>query len=76
MGDKKSEVSLEGSMSRDELLTYLEEFTASMRAGAVRVEQGDEQLVLTPAAQVTLGVRAKAKKDKLSFRLELSWERD
>ncbi len=40
----------------------------------MRVEKGDEQVVLNPADVVTLEVKAKAKKAKQSFRLELSWE--
>jgi amphi-Trp domain-containing protein len=74
MGDKKSEISFEGTMSLEEVLSYLEDFTASVRGGTVRVEAGDEQVVLTPAEVVKLAVKAKAKNHKQSFRLELSWE--
>lgn len=74
MSDKKAEVSFEGTMTLDKVLTYLEELTASIRAGSIRVEKGTEQVVLQPADVVTLEVKAKAKKHKQSFRLELSWE--
>lgn len=73
MGDKKSELSFEGSMNLDELLSYLEEFAASMRGGTVRVEKGEQQVVLTPADVVKLAVKAKSKGDAQSVRLELSW---
>lgn len=78
MGKKsgeKREVSFEGTMTLDKVLGYLEEFAASVRAGTVRVEKGEDEVVLTPADVVKLAVRAKAKKGgKQSFRLELSWE--
>ena len=74
--DKKAEVSFEGTMTLDKVLSYLEELTASVRAGSIKVEKGVEQVVLQPADVVTLEVKAKSKKNKQSFRLELSWEGD
>ena len=76
MADKKAEVSFEGTMTLDKVLSYLEELTASVRAGSIKVEKGVEQVVLQPADVVTLEVKAKSKKNKQSFRLELSWEGD
>ena len=76
MADKKAEVSFEGTMTLDKVLSYLEELTASVRAGSIKVEKGIEQVVLQPADVVTLEVKAKSKKNKQSFRLELSWEGD
>ena len=76
MGDKKAEVSFEGTMTLDRVLSYLEELTASIRAGSIKVEKGVEQVLLQPADVVKLEVKAKSKKDKQSFRLELSWEGD
>ncbi|PRP90727.1 hypothetical protein ENSA5_61610 [Enhygromyxa salina] len=73
MSAKQSELSFEGDMSRDELLSHLEEFAASMRDGTVRVELGEQQLVLTAAEVVKLAVKAKTKGDAQSVRLELSW---
>lgn len=76
MADNKTEVSFEGTMTLDKVLSYLEELTASIRAGSIKVEKGVEQVMLQPADVVTLEVKAKAKKNKQSFRLELSWEGD
>ena len=78
MGDKKhkkQEVSFSGTMSRDEALAYLEDFTKSVRSGAVRVERDGSLVLLNPGEVVKLEVKAKSKKDKQSFRLELSWNR-
>ena len=61
-------------MTLDKVLTYLEELAASVRAGSIRVDSGGEAVVLQPADTVTLEVKAKTKKNKQSFRLELSWE--
>lgn len=74
MGDKKNEVSFEGTMTLDKVLTYLQELATSVRAGTIRVEKGAEHVVLNPADIVHLEVKAKRKKAKQSFRLELSWE--
>ncbi|MFV8749870.1 amphi-Trp domain-containing protein [Nannocystaceae bacterium ST9] len=74
MGEKKAEVSFEGTMTIEKVLSYLEELTASIRAGSIRVEKGGEQVVLHPTEVVRLEVKAKTKKDKQSFQLELSWE--
>ena len=74
MSDKKAEVSFEGTMTLDKVLSYLEEVTASLRAGSLRVEKGVDSVVLTPADVLTLEVKAKVKKDKQSLQLELAWE--
>ena len=74
MAQSKSEVSFEGTMSLSEVLAYLEGFTASLREGAVRVEQGEDQVILRPGEAVALAVKAKSKKSKQSVRLELSWD--
>jgi amphi-Trp domain-containing protein len=76
VADNKAEVSFEGTMTLDKVLSYLEELTASIRAGSIKVEKGAEQVLLQPADIVTLEVKAKTKKHKQSFRLELSWEGD
>jgi amphi-Trp domain-containing protein len=76
VADHKSEVSFEGTMTLDKVLSYLEELTASIRAGSIKVEKGVEQVTLQPADVVTLEVKAKTKKNKQSFRLELSGEGD
>ena len=72
--DKKHKLSFEGTMSLSEVLAYLEEFTSNVRSGEVRVERGEDHVVLTPSEQVKLEIEAQTKKHKQSFRLELSWD--
>lgn len=74
MSDKKVEVSFEGTMTLDKALAYLEGLVASIRAGAVRIEKGEDLVVLTPGDVVKMEVEAKAKKGKQSLQLGLTWE--
>ena len=73
MSDKKGAVSFVGSMSREQVLDYLQDLAAGAREGAITIEHGEEQLVLHPAEEVELAVKIRAKKDKRSLRFELCW---
>ena len=52
---------------------YLEAFCDGLRKGRVVVERGDEFVVLPVADLVELEVKAKKKRDKAKFSMELSW---
>ena len=74
MSDKKSAVSFAGTMSRTEVVDYLQDLASGAREGAIQLELGDEEVVLHPGANVELAVKIRAKKDRRSLRFELSWQ--
>ena len=76
MGEKKREVGYTGTLDREQTLATLRELAASVRAGSVRVEQGEEHITLSPAATVTLSVEAREKKGHRRVRLALRWDEE
>ena len=74
MSDKKSAVSFAGSMSRAQVVDYLQDLATGAREGAIQLERDDREIVLHPAQSVELAVKIRAKKDKRSLRFELSWQ--
>jgi len=73
-GDKKS-VAFEGQLDLNKALDYLKSLQTALKKGTAYVQNGTGVVGLEPAAQVTLSLEAKSKKDKQSIKIELSWEK-
>ena len=75
-GTSKREVEFKATMSRDQLVTYLEDLAASLKEGNVCLAKGDESVVLELTDTVKVAIEAKEKKDKCKLSLELTWRPD
>jgi amphi-Trp domain-containing protein len=60
-------------MEVQDLITYLDDLTAGLKAGNIVVKQGDKSLNLTPPQMIEVEIKAKQKKNKDKFSMELSW---
>lgn len=69
----KKEVSLKGSMDVKSVITYMEDLVASMKAGTVVVQRGDEHVTLKPMSPVEVEIEAEQKKGKETLLIELAW---
>ncbi len=76
MGKDKHEVSTKVIMQVKDVIAYLEDLTASLKAGQVCVQQGNEFVTLKPAEAIEVEVEAVQKKDKEKFTLEISWKNE
>jgi amphi-Trp domain-containing protein len=72
----KKEAKLKGLMSIDQVVTYLEDLTTSLKEGKICVRQGEQFVTLCPDQMVDVEVKASAKKGKEKFEMELSWHRE
>ena len=70
---EKKKVALEQTREFEAAISYLEDLVASFKKGTIVVEQGENNVVLTPAPFVTIEIEAKKKGDKEKFSMELSW---
>lgn len=69
-----NKVEIEGAMDLSQAITYLEDVLASLKDGLIKVEAGNDIVVLRPAAAVDFEMSASQKKDKEKFSLKLSWK--
>ncbi|MBL4847192.1 MAG: amphi-Trp domain-containing protein [Planctomycetes bacterium] len=70
---KKNSFEHESLQDRESIVAYLEALTAGLRAGQVRISQGDQELILEPEGLLTLGIRAVRKRDRTRLDLRISW---
>jgi len=54
-------------------IQYVEALTASLKAGAIRVQHGSEELTIFPGSIVDIKVDAYKKKEKEKISINLSW---
>lgn len=69
----KQELTVKGTMDLHRAVSYLEDLVASIKAGAVFVQQGDKVIALKPKKVVDVEVEVSQKKGKEKFVLELTW---
>jgi amphi-Trp domain-containing protein len=74
-GDEKRSVSFEGPVGVDEAIAYLKSLQTALKKGTVYVQSGTEVVALSPAAEVTMEVEARTKKEKQSIKFSLRWEK-
>jgi amphi-Trp domain-containing protein len=69
----KEKIVAKGRVEMDEVVRRLEEILHSLKSGRVRLEHGDEQMVLTPGGFAELEVEASRKEGKQKLSLEVTW---
>lgn len=70
-----TKVEIEGAMDLNQAISYLEDVLNSMKEGVIRVETGDEMVMLRPSQAVDFEMSASQKKDKEKFSFKLSWKK-
>lgn len=71
--DKKTKVSFDASMGREEAVSYFEAIVAGLKSGTIQFRQGEESLTLDVGDQVGVAVKAQRKGEKGKVSFELSW---
>jgi len=73
MSKDKQELSFEGEMPIEKVITYLRGLSDGLAEGTVPVESGLERVVLEAAPSMTMKIKAKVKKRDNNLRIELDW---
>ncbi len=73
---KENKISHQQHMKRDDLVGYLENLVASLKAGKIVIERNGQFVSLTPPGTVNLELQAKTKKDKGELSIEISWRQE
>jgi len=71
----KDKIKLEGAMAVAEVVAYLEDLTAGMRAGSVCMTVGQDFLRLKPRGVMEVSIKVAQKKDKEKISMEVEWAR-
>lgn len=66
-------IALKTVQGLSEAAAYIEDFSRSLRAGKILIEQGMESMTLCPPEMVEVEVEVRSKKDKQKFTLAVSW---
>ncbi|MEZ5993881.1 MAG: amphi-Trp domain-containing protein [Planctomycetota bacterium] len=69
----KASVEFEAPIQREEAVSYFETLVAGLKKGSIHLRQNDEELTLTPPAQLEVKVKASRKKDKEKLSFEIVW---
>jgi amphi-Trp domain-containing protein len=70
---KKVKIDFEGSMARNEAVSYFEAIIGGLRSGRLEFKQEGQTLVLSPPDRLEIEVKAQAKGDKCSVVFEIEW---
>lgn len=73
---KDSKLSHQERMKREDLITYLEDLTRSIRDGRIVIEKSGRFLSLVLPSTVQMELEAKTKKDKGELSIEISWKNE
>lgn len=68
-----SKIKVQGVMSLDQAVRHLEEILEALKQGGVRLQAGEDILVVQPQAMVEFEMKAARKKDKEKIEIEISW---
>ena len=71
----KDKIKVEGAMAVAEVVAYLEDLTAGMRAGSVCMTVGQDCMTLKPRGVMEFSLKVAQKKDKEKLSLEIEWNR-
>lgn len=71
---QKEKVSVEGAMTRRQVIGYLECMLAGLRDGTVRLEHQDRTIALTVPDRLELEITAKRKGQHSKLEMEISWQ--
>ncbi|WP_243439630.1 amphi-Trp domain-containing protein [Fundidesulfovibrio soli] len=71
----KDKIKVEGAKAVAEVVAYLEDLTAGMRAGSVCMTVGQDCMTLKPRGVMEFSLKVSQKKDKEKLSLEVEWTR-
>ncbi|MBI5179734.1 MAG: amphi-Trp domain-containing protein [Nitrospinae bacterium] len=71
----KKEVGLKLTLNAKQAIGYLEDLTASLKAGTVCIQQGHEFVTLKPGKNIEIDVEAVQKSGKEKITFEMYWKR-
>ena len=66
---EKKKISIERKVPFQDAVTCLEDLLSAFKLGSIEIQKGENTLVLFPAAEVTIEIEAKHKRDRESFSL-------
>ncbi len=69
----KKEIEIKTWLTREEMVTYLQELAACLSQGRVVLQRGSEYLELTPAQSLELEMEGVRKKGQQKISLEITW---
>lgn len=74
-GDKpeKVKIDFEGTMPRNEAVSYFEAIVGGLRSGRLEFKQGEQILVLSPPDRLQVEVKAQSKGNKGRVVFEIEW---
>ena len=72
----KGKIKIKKTMDTVQAVAYLEDLANSLSAGMIRVEDGEETLVLNTAETLKFEMKLSRKKDKAKCSIELEWVDD
>lgn len=73
MSKDKQELSFEGEMPVEKIITYLRGLADGLAEGTVPVESGLDRVVLEASPSMTMKIKAKVKKRDNALKVELTW---
>jgi amphi-Trp domain-containing protein len=73
---KKQKIDFEGSMPRNEAVSYFEAIVGGLRSGRLEFKQDGQTLVLSPPDRLDIEVKAQAKGDKCRIVFEIEWSEE
>lgn len=72
----KGKIKIKKTMDTVQAVAYLEDLANSLSAGMIRVEDGEETLVLNTAETLKFEMKLSRKKDKAKCSIEMEWVDD
>jgi amphi-Trp domain-containing protein len=75
MKHARKDLKVEGAVELPHVVAYLEQLVQALKAGTVRVRQGDQEIVLGPRGVVGFALSASEKGKRQNLSLELTWRK-
>jgi amphi-Trp domain-containing protein len=72
----KGKIKIKKTLDTSEAIAHLEDFANSLSKGVVKVESGDESILLTTAESMKFEMKLSRKKNKAKCSIEMEWEDD
>ncbi|WP_051294735.1 amphi-Trp domain-containing protein [Maridesulfovibrio bastinii] len=71
---KGNKLEFKQTLEFKEAVSYLEALLESFKSGTIVVQKGAEAITLTPSETIEIEIKARDKKDKGKFSMEISWK--
>ncbi|MEZ4450112.1 MAG: amphi-Trp domain-containing protein [Nannocystaceae bacterium] len=69
----KKDVRFEGALTREQAIGLLDQLTAALRSGAVRISVGDRAVSIAPSDVLGIELEVSQRRGKSKLELELTW---